>query len=211
MRCEASEKTDEASRTMELERLSCRHGRWLYRIVALISLLVGTVMDYAIGPYQGKGTGETSLFSTLLSTLSKGHLLLADRYYCTYAIVALLLEGEVPALFINRVQKKPDFWRGQKLAAKNYLIVWHKPPRKPVWMSKADYARLTDEIQVREFAKVGLVYATTLVDNNHYDKIPRELGFRAAVQLIQQASVQFLHFTGAILKRVLDYFLIAIA
>lgn len=247
----------------------------IVRIVALISWSVGTVMDYAIGPYQGKGTGETSLFSHLMATLSKGHLLLADRYYCTYAIVALLLEAEVPVLFINHAQKKPDFRRGKKLGAKDHLIVWHKPPRNPVWMSKADYDRLPDEIQVREFAKGGTVYVTTLMDSDRYtktdlaglyqqrwkieldlrsikthmgmemlhcqsaemvkkeiavhllaynlirtnlaqaadlhDKIPRELSFRAAVQLIHQASVQFLHITGSALKGILNYLLKAIA
>lgn len=55
----------------------------IVRFVALISLSVGTVIDYAVGPYQGKGTGETSLFSQLIETLSVGNLLLADRYYCT--------------------------------------------------------------------------------------------------------------------------------
>jgi hypothetical protein len=34
-------------------------ARW----VALISLATGTIIDYRLGAYQGKGTGETSLFS----------------------------------------------------------------------------------------------------------------------------------------------------
>jgi len=40
------------------------------RMVVLISLAAGTVIDYSLGAYQGKGTGETSLFSQLLGSLS---------------------------------------------------------------------------------------------------------------------------------------------
>jgi hypothetical protein len=32
------------------------------RVVGFISLSAGTITDYAIGPFQGKGTGESSLF-----------------------------------------------------------------------------------------------------------------------------------------------------
>ena len=143
------------------------------RMVALISLNVGTVLDYAIGPYQGKGAGETSLFSLMLGTLNQGHLLLADRYYCTYAIVACLLNAKVPVLFRNHANKKPDFRRGIKSGPKDHLIDWHKPPRKPVWMSSEDYAALPEVIRVREFATMGVVYVTTLMDHECYPK--REL------------------------------------
>ena len=37
----------------------------LVRMVALISLTTGVVRDLALGPYQGKETGETALFRTL--------------------------------------------------------------------------------------------------------------------------------------------------
>ena len=36
------------------------------RMVTLVLLNVGTVLDYAVGAYQGKGTGETTLLSALL-------------------------------------------------------------------------------------------------------------------------------------------------
>jgi hypothetical protein len=39
------------------------------RLVALISLAVGTVIDYRMAAYQGKGTGETSMLSQMFNTL----------------------------------------------------------------------------------------------------------------------------------------------
>lgn len=140
------------------------------RLVALISLGVGTVLDYAIGPYQGKGTGETSLFSALLSSVSPGQLLLADRYYCTYALVVLLAQQGVPVVFRNNANKKADFRRGNKLGAKDHLIEWRKPARVPVWLSEQAYAQLPEVFVIREFAVDGVVYVSTLDNAKTYPK-----------------------------------------
>jgi hypothetical protein len=60
-------------------------------MVVLISLATGAVLDYSLGAYQGKGTGETSLLSQLVWQpvnwrLADGRpLLLHLRYYCAFA------------------------------------------------------------------------------------------------------------------------------
>jgi hypothetical protein len=135
------------------------------RMLALISLAAGTVMDYRLGAYQGKGTGETSLLSELLGCLSVGDLLMADRYYCTFAIIALLQARGIPVLFQIHAKKKANFSQGVLLAVKDHLTDWKKPKRKPVWMSDADYAALPDTIRLREFSVNGMVYVTTLLDH----------------------------------------------
>jgi hypothetical protein len=81
----------------------------IVRLLALISLATGVIIDYRHGPYQGKGTGETSLFSQLLNSLLTGDLLLADRYYCTFAIIALLQAQGIPVLFPLHANKKAGF------------------------------------------------------------------------------------------------------
>lgn len=50
----------------------------IVRLVGLVSLAIGACVDYAIGPYQGKRSGETSLFSDLIQSLCQQDLLLAD-------------------------------------------------------------------------------------------------------------------------------------
>lgn len=140
------------------------------RLVGLISLSAGTVIDYAMGEYQGKGTGETSLFSKLMGSLTANDLLLADRYYCAYAIImALQLKG-VAFLSRNHPQKKADFRRGVKLGKKDHIIDWLKPRRKPVWMSLEEYNLLPEKLTVREFAVGDTVYLTTLLDASVYPK-----------------------------------------
>lgn len=83
-------------------------------IVGLTSLSVGSVTSYTIGSYQGKGSGETSLFSQIMSSISNNDLLLADRYYCTWAIIALMMQQGSHILVQNHAQRKPDFRLGKK-------------------------------------------------------------------------------------------------
>ena len=142
----------------------------IVRLLALISLATGTVIDYRLGPYQGKGTGESSLFSQVLNALLTGDLLLADRYYCTFAIIALLQAKGIPVLFLLHANKKADFRQGRKLGARDHEVEWQKPKRKPVWMTDRTYADLPAVIAVREFSVNGVVYVTTLLNTKRFTK-----------------------------------------
>ena len=140
------------------------------RLVGLLSLSTGACLNYAVGAYQGKGSGESSLLSKLLGTLGVKDLLIADRYYCTYAIIALMLEKHVPVMFRLHANKTADFRRGRRLGAKDHLVTYQKPKRKPVWMSKQAYADLPDTLTVRECAVEGIVYVTTLLEAKTHPK-----------------------------------------
>ncbi len=138
------------------------------RIVGLISLSVGSVVSYSMGSYQGKGSGETSLFSQVIDAIAKHDILLADRYYCTWAIIALLMQQDSHILVQNHAQRKPDFRRGKKLGIKDHLIEWKKPKRRPAWITQNDYDALPNEIVFREFSVKGKVYVTTLMNAKKY-------------------------------------------
>ena len=145
-------------------------GLPIARIVGLISLSAGTVINYAIGPYQGKGNGETSLFSKLIDSLQPGDLLLADSYYCTYAILVMLSRKNIAFVSPNHAQKKTDFKHDINPSAKDHLIEWKKPKRKPVWMTQESYKLLPDSFTVREFSVHGTVYISTLLDAKTHPK-----------------------------------------
>ncbi len=61
------------------------------RCVAILSLATACIMDLAIGPYSGKETGETALLRELLDSFDEGDLVVADRFYCSFMMLALLL------------------------------------------------------------------------------------------------------------------------
>jgi hypothetical protein len=142
----------------------------MIRLVALTSFAAGSIINYNLGPYQGQQTGELSLFSQLINCLSLGDLLMADRYYGTVAVIALSQAKKIPVLFQVHASKKVDFRRGQKLGAKDHLVEWQQPKRKPVWMRVGAYADLPDTITVRECSVKGVMYVTTLVDAKKYPK-----------------------------------------
>ena len=60
------------------------------RIVAIISLSCGAVLDMAIRPYKGMETGEHALLRQIVGSISTGDIILGDRYYCSYFLIVML-------------------------------------------------------------------------------------------------------------------------
>jgi hypothetical protein len=150
----------------------------LVRYVAFISLATGVVRDLACGPYQGKETGETALFRTLLETLSAGEILLGDRYFASYFMLAELVGRDVDGLLRMHQRRKFDFRRGQQLGVEDHVVTWTKPER-PEWMDEAAYARMPDTLTIRElrckveqpgFRVNELVLVTTMIDATEHTK-----------------------------------------
>lgn len=148
----------------------------LARMVVLMSLATAMVKGMAMGPYAGKETGETALLRELFDWLQPGDILLADRYYCSYFMIALLLECGID--FVARLHHKrsADFCLGQRLGQGDHLVTWTRPA-KPEWMDQETYERMPPSIQLREvyvqvdqpgFRVESLVVVTTLTDAQEY-------------------------------------------
>jgi len=146
------------------------------RLLVLLSLATGMVSDMALGAYTGKETGETALLRALLARFTPGDILLADRYYCSYFMIALLMAAGVD--FVTRIHQRRavDFRRGQRWGPGDHLVVWRRPA-KPAWMDQQSYAQVPASIQVREiqvhvtqpgFRVESLVVVTTLQDAQAY-------------------------------------------
>ncbi|MFM7845155.1 MAG: hypothetical protein ACKPEY_13110, partial [Planctomycetota bacterium] len=67
----------------------------LVRAVVLFNLCMGVVSNFVFGPYQGKGSGESSLFRQLFDCLSPGDVVLGDKHYCSYRDICQLFERAV--------------------------------------------------------------------------------------------------------------------
>jgi hypothetical protein len=148
------------------------------RLVVLLSLATAMITDMALGPYAGKETGETALLRELLQRLQPGNIMLADRHYCSYFMIALLRERQVDCVVRLHQCREANFRRGHRLAAGDHVVTWAKPD-KPEWMDEATYARMPESIQVREvhvqvnqpgFRTESLVAVTTLTDAEQYTK-----------------------------------------
>jgi putative transposase len=148
----------------------------IIRFVVLLGLATATVQDLAYGPYKGKETGEPSLARQLVDRLRPGDVVVADRYYCSYWLVALLLALGVQVVFRMHQRRKYDFRRGQRLGREDHVVVWHRPQR-PGWMTAEEYAAMPEQLVVRELrvrvtAKgcrtKALVLVTTLLDAEEF-------------------------------------------
>jgi putative transposase len=148
----------------------------LLRWVALLGLATAAVLGAAFGPWRGKETGESALFRTLLDSLREGDVLVADRYYCSYWLVALALARGVQVVFRKHQLRHTDFRTGRRLGHNDHIVTWTKP-RRPAWMAQADYDELPATLSLREVrkqvAKPGcrvkeLVVVTTLLDSAVY-------------------------------------------
>lgn len=145
----------------------------LARIVGVTSLANGAVLDVAMGPYKGKGTGEHGLFRELRGCFVEGDVMLADSYYCSFYLIADLLSRGVDVLFEQHGARITDFRAGEKLGTRDHVVKWSKPAR-PTWMTVDEYQRYPSELTLRE-AKVGKkVLVTSFLNPREVCK--RELG-----------------------------------
>ncbi|MCP3995652.1 MAG: IS4 family transposase [bacterium] len=146
------------------------------RMVVLLSLATGMLCDMAMGSYQGKETGEPALFRELLDQLAQGDIVLADRYYCSYFMIAMLMELGVDFVVRLHQARTADFRRGRRLGRGDHLVEW-KQPVKPSWMDRETYDRMPESIEVREvlvqvdqpgFRTKSLVVVSSLCDAEEY-------------------------------------------
>ena len=126
----------------------------LARLVGVISLAHGALLDTAMGPYQGKGMGENGLFRELLGCFVAGDVMLADSYYCSYFLIAELQRRGVDVLFEQHGARHTDFRSGQKIGTREHVVAWSKPVTRPEWMTAQEYVGYPSDLTLRE-VKVG--------------------------------------------------------
>jgi hypothetical protein len=141
-----------------------QHGCPLARIVGIICLASGSVMNAAMGPVSGKGSGEQGLLRNILDTLKPNDILLGDAYYGSYFLLAELSYRKIDAVFEQYGARKrvTDFRKGKTLGKRDHLIVYPKPP-KPDWMSPEKYDAIQESITVRELMVGGRILVTTML------------------------------------------------
>lgn len=121
----------------------------MIRLVVLFCLATGAVLEAALAPYQGKGTGERSLLRQLWHQLDTGDVLLGDRIYCSYFEIALLSRRGVDVALHKHQSRRTDFRTGRRLGRHDHVIEWSKPVRAD-WMDEATYRALPATLAVRE-------------------------------------------------------------
>jgi hypothetical protein len=137
----------------------------LCRLVGIICLSSGALLNASMAAHKGKGGDEQALLRSMLDTLQPDDILLGDAYYATYFLLCSLQEKGVDGVFEQQGARRrcTDFRRGQPLGKRDHLMEIVKPKIKPAWMSQAYYEQAAESITVRELAVGGKVLVTTLL------------------------------------------------
>ena len=136
------------------------------RVVGLIGLSTGAVEQTAVGPCQGKQTGEHALLRRLSDALVAGDVLLGDGYYSSYWLLAQLGMQGADGVFELHHRRLSGLSRWHKEAQ----VVWEKPKQRPDWMDEATYQRMPASLTVRVIRSRRKVLVTTLLDRKRYPR-----------------------------------------
>jgi hypothetical protein len=142
-------------------------AHWL----AMVHMGTGMITQMLASPLR---TGDMTRMAELHPELRAGDLLVADRAFCSFPHLCLLIERGVEAVLRIHHQVIVDFTpyrahavpnRGKAskrtglprsrwlrgLGVNDQVVAWLKNPKsRPVWMSVAQFTALPDEIIVRE-------------------------------------------------------------
>jgi hypothetical protein len=116
------------------------------RVVVVICKATGVLIDAAIGTYQGKGSGETSLLKQMLSSFKAGDINIFDRYYAGFFCFAGLMNRRVDCVSRQHHLRKAQVTK--KLGENDHVFKVQKPKR-PTDMSLSEYQSYPPEITLR--------------------------------------------------------------
>jgi hypothetical protein len=146
----------------------------LLRLVGIFSLGTGVLLDYAKG---NNHQHELGLLQRLLHQFKPGDLVLADRGFSTYTLLALLLTQGVHSLFRLHQARPADLRKGKRLGKKDRLFVWDKPLLRPAYMPRSIWKAIPEQVSVRVlrfnlhvpgFRVHSVTLVTTLLDPQKY-------------------------------------------
>ncbi len=145
------------------------------KLVVLFCLGSGALLARATGTLWDS---ETRLFQSLGSALKPGDIVIGDRGFGNFVMLAWL--SRIGVDFIGRVPtnvRRVDFRQGRCLGRYDRVVGWHKGPRQGKGWSVADWAALPARKEVRivrtqvrqkGFRSREITLVTTLLDAELY-------------------------------------------
>jgi hypothetical protein len=138
-------------------------------LLALFHAGTGMVLHLLAAPLR---THDLSEVVELHPELHPGDVLVADRGFCSYAHLALLVQAGVHAVFRLHQKHIVDFTPGRphveprtrsrkhkgqprsgwlrQLGDHDQCVAWRKPLTRPQWMDEEQFGSLPDHLEVRE-------------------------------------------------------------
>ncbi len=109
--------------------------------------------------------------------LKRGDVLVGDRAFSTYVLIAMLVDRGAHAVMRENQRRPTDFRSGKRIDHDDRIIRRKKPAQCPAWMDPAEFDQLPDALTLRQVrysvAQRGyrthkVVLVTTLLDAERY-------------------------------------------
>jgi Transposase DDE domain len=139
-----------------------------------MSLATGLLTAWAVGPWR---RSELALLHSLWDCLRVGDVLLADRGFCSWGLLARCLEFRIDAVFRVKGSRRKDFRYGKRLSSEERLVQWKKP-KEPAWtLTAKQWAALPElltlrlvrwRLEIPGFRTRKVILVTTLLDSQKF-------------------------------------------
>jgi IS4 transposase len=139
----------------------------------------------------------------LLDTFEDHDVVVFDRYYGSYMMLALLQQRGLHVCVRLHQCRHSDFRTGRRLGPGDHLVTWTRPQRPP-WMSAEQYEQMPETLTLREvkfrvtipgYRTKTITIVTTLTDPKAYSRedLAELYGFRWNAELDIRQIKQTLH------------------
>jgi hypothetical protein len=155
-----------------VQRPGC--GFPILRLTGLFSLATGLFTAWATGAWRSH---ELQLLNQLWEHFEPGEVMLGDRGFSTWGVVALCLHHGLHAVVRARGSVRSDFRRGKRLSRDERQVQWQKPALRPRTISEHLWDQLPQSLTLRlvrcrasrpGFRTEQLLVVTTLLDRERY-------------------------------------------
>jgi hypothetical protein len=146
----------------------------ILRLVALLSLATGMLTAWTVGSWSQH---EVGMFQMLWDCLRPGEVLLADRGFCNWGLLAQCLQRNLHAVFRVKGVRRADFRQGKRLSRNERLVQWRKPCVAARTVTAQEWALLPEiltlrlvrcQLDIPGFRTRRVILVTTLLDSNKY-------------------------------------------
>jgi len=128
--------------------IQCQPGQPSFpmmRFVVLLSLASGAIAALAEGSLR---ISELSLLAMLTQRLDRGDILIGDRGFGGYSLIALL-QSTVGVDFIGRTRRRLQARKLRRLAPTDWLVQWPKGGNPSPWLTSAQWRGLPGSLTLR--------------------------------------------------------------
>jgi hypothetical protein len=140
------------------------------QLCGLYALASGAILKTVQAPWFAH---EVRLFKALWPDLQRGDILIGDRPFGAYVLLALLSVRGVDVVTRLHHGRRFNRRRSQRIGPAEWLVTWNKPRKRPDYLSEAEWAAVPETLSVRiihvrvqekGFRTQELWVSTTLLD-----------------------------------------------